>query len=39
MDKYGRTTLNLKQLIKEKGISKAQLSYRAEISHTQINRF
>ena len=39
MDKYGRTTLNLEQLIKEKGISKTQLSYRAEISHTQINRF
>lgn len=39
MDKYGKTTLNLEQLIKEKGISKTQLSYRAEISHTQINRF
>lgn len=39
MDRYGRTILNLEQLIKERGISKTQLSYRAEISHTQINRF
>ncbi len=39
MDKFGKATLNLEQLIKEKGISKTQLSYRAEISHTQINRF
>lgn len=39
MDEFGRVTLNLENLIKEKGISKTQLSYRAEISHTQINRF
>ena len=39
MDIYGKATLNLEQLIKEKGISKTQLSYKAEISHTQINRF
>lgn len=39
MEKFGKVTLNLEQLIKEKGISKTQLSYRAEVSHTQINRF
>ena len=39
MDTFGKATLNLEQLIKEKGISKTQLSYKAEISHTQINRF
>lgn len=39
MDIYGKATLNLEKLIKEKGISKTQLSYKAEISHTQINRF
>ncbi len=39
MKDYGKTTLNLEKLIKEKGISKTQLSYNAEISHTQINRF
>lgn len=39
MEKFGKATLNLEQLIKEKGISKTQLSYRAEVSHTQINRF
>lgn len=36
---YGTITLNLDKLIKEKGISKTQLSYRAEVSHTQINKF
>lgn len=39
MEKYGRVYLNIENLIKEKDISKTQLSYRAEISHTQINRF
>ena len=39
MDKFGKVVLNLDELIKEKGISKTQLSYKAEISHTQINRF
>lgn len=39
MEEFGRATLNLEELIKEKGISKTQLSYKAEISHTQINRF
>lgn len=39
MEKFGKATLNLEHLIKEKGISKTQLSYRAEVSHTQINRF
>ena len=39
MDNFGRVYLNLDAMIKEKGISKTQLSYRAEISHTQINRF
>lgn len=36
---FGTVTLRLDELIKEKGISKTQLSYKAEISHTQINRF
>lgn len=35
---YGTVTFNLEKLIKDKGISKTQLSYRAEISHTQINK-
>ena len=39
MDNFGRVYLNLDAMIKKKGISKTQLSYRAEISHTQINRF
>lgn len=39
MDNFGRVYLNLDNLIKEKGISKTQLSYKAEISHTQINKF
>lgn len=39
MNDFGKVYLNLDELIKEKGISKTQLSYRAEISHTQINRF
>lgn len=39
MDDFGRVYLNLDAMIKEKEISKTQLSYKAEISHTQINRF
>lgn len=39
MKQFGKVTLNLEKLIAEKGISKTQLSYKAEISHTQINRF
>ena len=29
---------NLDALLTQKGLSKTQLSYRAEVSHTQINR-
>ena len=36
---YGTVTLNLDALIKEKGLSKTQLSYKAEISFGQINKF
>ena len=39
MNDYGRVYLNLEELIKDKGISKTQLSYKSEISHTQINKF
>lgn len=39
MEKYGKITLALDNLIKERGISKTQLSYRAELSFTQINKF
>lgn len=39
MDDFGRVYLNLEELIKLNGISKTQLSYKAEVSHTQINRF
>ena len=39
MDDYGRVYLNLERLIREKGLSKTQLSYSSKISHTQINRF
>lgn len=39
MDKYGKVSINLENLIESKGISKTQLSYKAEITHTQINRF
>lgn len=35
---YRKITFNLEELIAKKGISKTQLSYKAEISHTQINR-
>lgn len=39
MNEFGRVYLNLEPLISKKGISKTQLSYKAELSHTQINRF
>ena len=39
MDNYGKVSINLENLIESKGISKTQLSYKAEITHTQINRF
>ena len=39
MEDYGKVYLRLEELIDKKGISKTQLSYKAEISHTQINRF
>ena len=39
MDKYVKVSINLENLIESKGISKTQLSYKAEITHTQINRF
>lgn len=39
MNNFGHVTLNLEEVIKKRGISKTQLSYKAEISHTQINRF
>lgn len=39
MNNFGHVSLNLEEVIKERGMSKTQLSYKAEISHTQINRF
>lgn len=36
---YGKVYLNLEALIKEKGISKNQLSYKAKMTRTQLNRF
>ena len=39
MDNFGKVVINLESLIEAKGISKTQLSYKAEITHTQINRF
>ncbi len=36
---YGKVTLNVDAILRKKEMSKTQLSYRAEISHTQINRF
>lgn len=39
MNDFGRVYLNLDEMITKKGISKTQLSYRAEVTHTQINRF
>lgn len=39
MNDFGKVYLNLDELIKNSGISKTQLSYKAEISHTQINKF
>ncbi len=39
MDNYGRVLINLENLIASKGISKTKLSYKAEITHNQINRF
>ena len=35
---YKIATWNLNNLLEQKGLSKTQLSYRAEVSHTQINR-
>ena len=39
MKDFGTVYLDLEHLIKERGISKTQLSYRTELSHTQINKF
>lgn len=39
MNEFGHVYLNLEAMIKKAGISKTQLSYKAEISFTQINRF
>lgn len=39
MNDFGRVYLNLDEMIRKKGISKTQLSYKAEVTHTQINRF
>jgi len=39
MNDFGRVYLNLDEMIAKKAISKTQLSYRAEVTHTQINRF
>lgn len=36
---YGKVYLNLEALIKEKSISKNQLSYKAKMTRTQLNRF
>ncbi len=35
---YKIATWNLSELLNKKGLSKTQLSYRAEVSHTQISR-
>lgn len=37
MENFGRVYLDLENMIKNRGISKTQLSYKAEISFTQIN--
>lgn len=39
MDEFGRVSLNLDNLIKNKGISKNKLAQRAEVSFTQLNKF
>lgn len=39
MKNFGCVSLNLEEIIKQKGMSKTQLSYKAETSHTQITRF
>ena len=39
MENFGRVYLDLENMIKNRGISKTQLSYKAEISHTQINKY
>lgn len=39
MNNFERVYLNLEEMIVKKGISKTQLSYRAEVTHTQVNRF
>ena len=39
MNEYGLVRLNLEEMINKRGISKTQLSYKAQMSHTQINRF
>lgn len=39
MEEFGRVSLNLDNLIKNKGISKNKLAQRAEVSYTQLTKF
>ena len=38
MEDYGKVYLNLEELMKEKCITKNQLSYKAKMTHTQLSR-
>lgn len=35
---YGKIEINLDKLLEEKSMSKSQLSYKAQLSRTQINK-
>jgi Predicted transcriptional regulator len=36
---FGRIQIHLDKILKERNLSKSQLSYRCQMSRTQINRF
>ena len=39
MDRYGRITIKLNEVLERSGLSKNKLCQRAEIQHTQLNRY
>ena len=39
MDDFGTIRINLAQLIKESDISKSKLCHKAELQHSQLNRY
>jgi len=39
VDRYGRITIKLNEVLERSGLSKNKLCQRAEIQHTQLNRY